>query len=234
MPSPLPSPSCLDGYCPPSPPPAPTPRPTLEAIPSQLADTTGSTQLHQVMNQVSDAAVSFLLSPVMQLLLACLFVFLVIAWFSKAWWVFRDMHERTEWRVLPYLMSAMIVLSTPFLFPLALYIYRTIRPQELLAEVYERNLAMEALLAEAESILTCRNCDKRVNAEWLICPWCRTRLQRVCPNCDKPVGLDWQLCAWCAKDFSRPDPSQPEVAASPAIAAKAARRPARKTMASDV
>jgi hypothetical protein len=43
-----------------------------------------------------------------------------------------------------------------------------------------------------------------VNDEWIICPTCRTRLNRVCPNCSRLVGLDWSLCAWCGKDFERP------------------------------
>jgi hypothetical protein len=42
-----------------------------------------------------------------------------------------------------------------------------------------------------------------VDEEWIICPWCRTRLNRVCPNCERLVGLDWTLCAWCGKDFER-------------------------------
>jgi hypothetical protein len=44
-----------------------------------------------------------------------------------------------------------------------------------------------------------------VNDEWIICPTCRTRLNRVCPNCSRLVGLDWSLCAWCGKDFERRD-----------------------------
>ena len=42
-----------------------------------------------------------------------------------------------------------------------------------------------------------------MNDEWIICPSCRTRLNRVCPNCSRLVGLDWSLCAWCGKDFER-------------------------------
>ncbi len=69
----------------------------------------------------------------------------------------------------------------------------------------ERNLAEEAMLAEIESIRHCPSCDRRVDPEWIICPTCRTRLNRVCPNCTKLVGLDWSLCAWCGKDFERRD-----------------------------
>ena len=84
-------------------------------------------------------------------------------------------------------------------------VYRIIRPHEKIGEVYERNLAEEALLAEVESIKSCPTCARRVNDEWIICPTCRTRLNRVCPNCSRLVGLDWSLCAWCGKDFERHD-----------------------------
>jgi DNA-directed RNA polymerase subunit RPC12/RpoP len=44
-----------------------------------------------------------------------------------------------------------------------------------------------------------------VHDEWIICPTCRTRLNRVCANCGRLVGLDWSLCAWCGRDFERAD-----------------------------
>jgi RNA polymerase subunit RPABC4/transcription elongation factor Spt4 len=69
--------------------------------------------------------------------------------------------------------------------------------------VWERNLAEEALLNEVESVRHCPTCERRVDEEWIICPSCRTRLNRVCPNCSRLVGLDWSLCAWCGKDFER-------------------------------
>jgi RNA polymerase subunit RPABC4/transcription elongation factor Spt4 len=99
----------------------------------------------------------------------------------------------------------MVILFTPVFFALAVFIYRVVRPQEKIGEVYERNLAEEALLAEVDSIKSCPNCNRRVNEEWIICPSCRTRLNRVCPNCGRLVGLDWTLCAWCGRDFDRRD-----------------------------
>ena len=71
----------------------------------------------------------------------------------------------------------------------------------------------------------CPTCARRVGEQWLICPTCRTRLNRVCPNCNRLVGLDWSLCAWCGKDFERRDPVAAMVGATPApypVAAAAA------------
>ncbi len=153
--------------------------------------------------QLGGAFDAFVSSTVVQLFLTALVFYLFVVWLAAAFWAFRDMHERSENPVLPYLASTLIILFTPFLFYLGVVVYRVIRPSERLGEVYERNLAEEALLAEVEAIKTCPGCDKRVDPEWIICPWCRSRLNRVCPNCERLVGLDWTICAWCGKDFER-------------------------------
>ena len=153
--------------------------------------------------QLGSAFGAFFSSTIVQMLLTSFILYLFVVWLAAAFWAFRDMHERSENPVLPYAAAGLIILCTPFLFVLGVVVYRVIRPSERLGEVYERNLAEEALLAEVEAIRTCRNCDRRVDAEWVICPWCRTRLNRVCPNCERLVGLDWTICAWCGKDFER-------------------------------
>jgi RNA polymerase subunit RPABC4/transcription elongation factor Spt4 len=165
-----------------------------------------------ITGPIGDALNTFFSSAVVQLLGIAIFVYLSIVWLAAAFWAFRDMHDRTENPVLPYLAAGLIILFSPFLFVFGVLVYRIVRPAERLGEVYERNLAEEALLAEVESVRTCRSCDRRVNEDWIICPWCRTRLNRVCPNCERLVGLDWSLCAWCGKDFERPPVAAPATA----------------------
>ena len=97
-----------------------------------------------------------------------------------------------------------------------MWVYKIVRPHEKIGEVWERNLAEEALLAEVEAIHHCPTCERRVDEEWIICPTCRTRLNRVCPNCSRLVGLDWSLCAWCGKDFERRE-SRPRRSELPAV-----------------
>ena len=113
------------------------------------------------------------------------------------------MQQRSDNAILPYLAAAGIILFTPFFFIFAVWVYKIVRPHEKIGEVWERNLAEEALLAEVEAIHHCPTCERRIDDEWIICPTCRTRLNRVCPNCSRLVGLDWSLCAWCGKDFER-------------------------------
>jgi RNA polymerase subunit RPABC4/transcription elongation factor Spt4 len=161
-------------------------------------------RMDQIFQTIQDTIGGFFKNPVVQLSIQALVVYFVILWLAAAYWAFRDMQQRSENPVLPYLAAALIVLFTPLLFVFGIIVYRIIRPHEKIGEVYERNLAEEALLAEVEAIKSCPTCARRVNEEWIICPTCRTRLNRVCPNCSRLVGLDWSLCAWCGKDFERP------------------------------
>src|SRR5437870_8437373 len=159
--------------------------------------------MDQILAGVGSALAGFFGSPVVQFVGYSIVVYLVVLWLASAYWVFRDMQQRSENAILPYLAASLVIVFLP-VFPLAIFVYKIIRPHEKIGEVYERNLAEEALLAEVDSIRSCPTCARRVHDEWIICPTCRTRLNRVCPNCSRLVGLDWSLCAWCGKDFERP------------------------------
>ena len=155
------------------------------------------------LSGIGDAIAAFFESPLVQAGLQAIGVYIVVIWLASAYWAFRDMQGRTANPVLPYLAAALVVGFTPAFFLLGVLVYRIIRPQERLGEAYERGLAEEALIAEIEQIEHCATCGRKVDAGWIICPTCRTRLKRVCPNCSKLVGLDWSLCAWCGRDFER-------------------------------
>jgi len=160
--------------------------------------------MDQIIGEIGKALGGFFSSAPVQFGLRAIAVYLIILWLAGAYWAFRDMQQRTENPILPYVAASFIIIFTPIFFPLAIFVYKIIRPHEKIGEVYERNLAEEALLAEVEAIHSCPTCARRVDDEWIICPTCRTRLNRVCPNCSRLVGLDWSLCAWCGKDFERP------------------------------
>lgn len=159
----------------------------------------------EILDTIGETIEGFFANPVVTVALQAIAIYIVILWLAAAYWAFRDMQLRSENPVLPYLAAALIVLFTPVLFLFGVIVYRIIRPHEKIGDVYERNLAEEALLAEVEAVKTCPACHRRINEEWIICPTCRTRLNRVCANCGRLVGLDWSLCAWCGKDFERGD-----------------------------
>jgi RNA polymerase subunit RPABC4/transcription elongation factor Spt4 len=171
--------------------------------------------MEQILGTIGDALGGIFSSPILQLGLRAIGVYLVVIWLATAYWAFRDMQQRSDNAILPYLASAGIILFTPLFFVLGVWVYKIVRPHEKIGEVWERNLAEEALLAEVEAIHHCPTCERRIDDEWIICPTCRTRLNRVCPNCSRLVGLDWSLCAWCGKDFERRPVVAPNLGAVP-------------------
>ncbi len=161
--------------------------------------------MDQILQTIGAAVGSVFDNPVLQLSFQLIAVYWIVLWLASAYWAFRDMQGRSDNVVAPYLAAVFVIAFTPILFPLAVFTYRIVRPHERIGDVYERNLAEEAMLAEIEAIPHCPTCERRVDPAWIICPTCRTRLNRVCPNCSRLVGLDWSLCAWCGREFERRD-----------------------------
>jgi RNA polymerase subunit RPABC4/transcription elongation factor Spt4 len=79
-----------------------------------------------------------------------------------------------------------------------------LRPPETLAEAYERALEEEALLQEIEERPTCPGCSRTINANWILCPHCHTRLRKACPDCNSLMDLQWTLCPFCGNQHIDP------------------------------
>jgi len=151
-----------------------------------------------------DAALSGVVeSDAFQIGIRVLVAYIVLIWLASAFWAYRDMRLRSASAFTPYVAAAAIIVFTPVFFLFGLLVYRIVRPKETIAEVNDRALAEEAMLAEIASHSQCANCSRPVHEDWIICPTCRNRLRRVCPNCEHLIELDWTLCAWCGKDFER-------------------------------
>ncbi len=142
-------------------------------------------------------------SEIFQVIIYVIVAYIVLIWLASAFWAYRDMRLRSASAITPYVAALAIILFTPIFFLFGLLLYRIVRPKETIAEVNERALAEEAMLAEVASHAHCANCERPVHEDWIICPTCRNRLRRVCPNCEHLIELDWTLCAWCGKDFER-------------------------------
>jgi RNA polymerase subunit RPABC4/transcription elongation factor Spt4 len=179
-----------------------------------------------IIGQIGSTIGGFFGNPAVQLVLRAAAVYVVGLWLASAYWAFRDLQGRTDNPVAPYLAASLVILFTPVFFVLAVVVYRIVRPHERIGDVNERALAEEALLNEVEAVPHCPGCHRRINDEWLICPSCRTRLNRVCPNCSRLVGLDWSLCAWCGKDFERREVAAAFSAPRPAVVIQPAQSPA--------
>ena len=82
-----------------------------------------------------------------------------------------------------------------------LFIYMILRPRQTLAEIYERQLEEESLLAEMTERQTCNNCHARVESDFQICPSCGQKLKRSCPKCERLLELRWTFCPYCATNI---------------------------------
>lgn len=118
---------------------------------------------------------------------------LAALWLSLVIWTFRDMRLRSR-DPFAQLLAALVVAALP---GMGLLIYVILRPPETLAEAYERALEEEALLQEIEERPACPGCSRTVEANWMLCPHCHTRLKKVCPDCNSLMELQWNLCPFC-------------------------------------
>jgi predicted amidophosphoribosyltransferase len=93
------------------------------------------------------------------------------------------------------------------------------RPPEYLEDVRERELeikAMEDRLAKRD--LHCPVCRSAVDASYLVCPICTTKLKQACSNCKQPLEALWQVCPYCET------PIEPAAVALPQFESRRRRR----------
>jgi RNA polymerase subunit RPABC4/transcription elongation factor Spt4 len=119
--------------------------------------------------------------------------FVGVFWIATIFWVWKDAKRRIE---DPMIVGVCTLLGViPFLGPV---IYMLFRPPEYLEDVRERELeikAMEKRLGGRD--LHCPVCRAEVEADFLICPVCTTKLRQACVNCHRPLEALWQICPFC-------------------------------------
>src|SRR5438874_88333 len=135
---------------------------------------------------------AFVNNPLIQLSVRLAGLYVLALYLAMVFWTVRDAQQRTENQILPYLAGLMVVVLNIF----GLFLYLIVRPKETLGEAYERQLAEESLLAEAEQRVVCPTCKERVQDDFILCPTCRTRLKRVYPPGARrsTTARDLRLC----------------------------------------
>jgi RNA polymerase subunit RPABC4/transcription elongation factor Spt4 len=136
----------------------------------------------------------------------CVIAFFVIFWVSLVIWTYRDIRSRTQ-----DFLSQVLATVLAFVFPIGgVFIYMILRPRQTLAEVYERQLEEESLLAEMTERQTCTNCHARIEGDFQVCPSCGHKLKRSCPKCERLLELRWTFCPYCTTNLTgAPMPNMP-------------------------
>jgi RNA polymerase subunit RPABC4/transcription elongation factor Spt4 len=117
----------------------------------------------------------------------------LLLWLAIAVWTYRDVRERTR-DPFAQIFAVLIVLAFSLL---GLLVYLIVRPRETLAEAYERSLEEEALLQELEDQRACPSCKRRVQDDFILCPYCQFQLKEACARCEKPLSHNWVACPYC-------------------------------------
>jgi Double zinc ribbon len=123
-----------------------------------------------------------------------LLLFAVVFWIAFAYWVFKDARRRIDdpWLVG---LATLLGLVPPYVGP---FVYMLFRPPEYLEDVRERELEIRAIeegLAHQDP--QCPVCRAPIEASFLVCPVCTTRLRRACASCKAPLDPIWQVCPYC-------------------------------------
>ncbi|MEM7334054.1 MAG: zinc ribbon domain-containing protein [Chloroflexota bacterium] len=125
---------------------------------------------------------------------------LAALWLSLIIWAFRDMRARSR-DPFAQILAGLVVAALPIV---GVIIYLILRPPETLAEAYERALEEEALLQEIEERPSCPGCSRTMNPNWILCPYCHTRLKKACQDCNSLLDLQWNLCPFCGNHHVDP------------------------------
>jgi hypothetical protein len=118
----------------------------------------------------------------------------LVLWVAAIIWAYRDISARTR-DTFSQVISLVLVLV--FNLP-GLLVYLILRPKQTMAESYDRQLEAEALLHEIQEQATCPSCRRRIDDDFITCPFCRTSLRSPCDSCGKALATTWVLCPYCS------------------------------------
>jgi RNA polymerase subunit RPABC4/transcription elongation factor Spt4 len=116
--------------------------------------------------------------------------------------VYKDARRRIEDPVL-----VAVAVATALLFPfVGLLVYTILRPPEYLDDVRERDLEIRAMEHRLGGASACPTCRSPIEASFLSCPVCTTRLKSACRRCKSPLDPAWRICPYCETEPREAEP----------------------------
>jgi hypothetical protein len=139
----------------------------------------------------------------LSLVIDLLILFVVVLYVSLIYWTYTDARRRI---LDPMLVGCATAAS---LFPfVGTIVYIVLRPPEYLEDVRERELEMQTLEARLDDVerRVCPHCDYRVEPDFVRCPACLGKLKERCVSCQRPLEQEWAICPYCETEVAGAQP----------------------------
>jgi RNA polymerase subunit RPABC4/transcription elongation factor Spt4 len=126
-------------------------------------------------------------------------IYVAAVWLSLVVWTYRDVQHRSlnENERLAAVLLVAIFSAGGWL------VYLLLRPSETLDDVRIETLQEQLFARELSSVPSCTRCRRRVNEEFLMCPYCREELRAPCTACGRAISMTWDACAYCGVGTQR-------------------------------
>ena len=125
-----------------------------------------------------------------QFVFAMSIVLLLILYVLSIVWVARDAYLRgAPW------VAWCIVAIIPIAGVIA---YCFMRPHMYRIDQDEQELEIALKQRQLQQYGECGNCAYPVQADYVLCPNCHTRLKNLCPTCGRALEPQWTICPYCA------------------------------------
>ena len=164
--------------------------------------------------------------------------YLLVMWIAAIVWTYRDAQSRSR---DAFTQNIGLLLVLIFNLP-GLLLYLILRPHDTLLQMYDHQLEAEALLHEIQEQAVCPACRRKIEPDFVSCPYCRSALRTPCEACGRAISSTWVLCAYCGAERvdAAPPPSRAAAGIAPMEPPARARRastatytPPAKSQASD-
>ena len=131
-----------------------------------------------------------LITPEVQAAFTALIVMLVVLYVLIVVWVARDANQRgAVWWIWA------IVALVPVVGFIA---YLLLRPSLLEVDREEQELEVAIKQRQLMKYGECAKCGYPVEADYVVCPNCHSRLKNLCINCGHALDPAWTVCPYCA------------------------------------
>jgi hypothetical protein len=134
--------------------------------------------------------------------------YVAAVWLSLVVWTYRDVQHRSADAGERLAAVALVALF----FAPGWLVYLLMRPAGTLEDMRIERLQEQLFARELSAVSSCSRCRRRVEDDFLMCPYCREQLRMPCDTCGHAIAKTWDACAYCGELTGRraaPAASQP-------------------------